>query len=77
MTRDEFIDGYVERSGIVHLRTPTGFALDDGAHRQVALPCRCGEEECDGWAMVGYERAPWHLFQNGIAEFDGIKASPE
>lgn len=43
MTREEFIVGYVGRSGIsresfdIHL---------------IALPCECGDDSCDGWAAV-------------------------
>jgi len=54
MTRDEFITGYVERSRAVGARrieqTPTGYRA--GRYEYVALPCRCGEEGCDGWAMI-------------------------
>ncbi len=51
MTRDEFIDGYIRRSGLrTATRTEDGFKL--GVHSRVALPCDCGEDICNGWQMV-------------------------
>lgn len=50
MTRDEFINGYLERSGFKQYRTPEGFAIDDRVY--IALPCSCGDEVCEGWQMV-------------------------
>lgn len=54
MTRDEFIDGYIQRSGIADEveRTPEGFKLKANGWASVALPCACGEEGCQGWAMI-------------------------
>jgi hypothetical protein len=51
MTRQEFIDAYLKRSGMEHYRTEDGFAPPRG-ERRVAMPCDCGHETCDGWAMV-------------------------
>ena len=52
MTRDEFIDGYMARSGIgPERRTPTGFRLD-GRPDRIAMPCECAAEQCGGWSMV-------------------------
>lgn len=50
MTRDDFIDGYLKRSGFEQYRTPEGFAIGDRAY--IALPCKCGDEVCEGWQMV-------------------------
>lgn len=50
MTREEFIDGYVKRSEIEKYRTPDGYKI--GERARIALPCACGDEKCDGWAMV-------------------------
>ncbi len=53
MTRDEFIDGYIARTaenGMRLERTDDGYR--SGSHRRVALPCRCGDKNCDGWAMI-------------------------
>lgn len=43
MTREEFIAGYCARSGV------TWEWLSQ--YRKV-LPCECGEDICDGWAML-------------------------
>lgn len=69
MTKDEFIDGYLSRSGITQYRTPDGYDIPD-AGGAVALPCVCGEENCDGWAMI--PNHSWsirsHLFFHGPDE---------
>lgn len=54
MTRDEFIDGYMERSGIsAARRLPDGFTVPTTNHPgRIALPCACGDEGCSGWAMI-------------------------
>jgi len=44
MTREEFEKGYAMKSG-----TSVKWLHDLG---QVAVPCDCGEDGCDGWAMV-------------------------
>ena len=43
MTKDDFIGGYCERS-----RLPWA----EISNYLTALPCACGDESCDGWAMV-------------------------
>lgn len=50
MTKDEFIDGYLARSGFEQYRTPDGYKVSD--YGVVALPCTCGEDGCEGWAMI-------------------------
>ena len=61
MTRDEFIDGYMKRSGLSSAsRTEDGFQIE-GTQRRYALPCACGYETCEGWAMVGAESAADHM----------------
>lgn len=44
MTREEFEQGYAERSGVSveWLRE----------HGREARPCDCGEDICEGWQMV-------------------------
>ena len=53
MTKEEFIAGYVERS---RPGTPSIEATKDGCRARgnewLALPCHCGEDVCDGWAMI-------------------------
>jgi hypothetical protein len=43
MTKDEFIAGYCRRSGVT---------WEYLSQHKTALPCACGENGCDGWAMV-------------------------
>jgi hypothetical protein len=60
MTREEFIDGYLARSapkGVVRIKE--GFWI--GTHRKIALPCACGDEICEGWAMVSDQGIHDHL----------------
>lgn len=52
MTRDEFIDGYLARSGWSQYRTETGFHVPGRSPPRIALPCNCGDGICDGWAMI-------------------------
>ena len=52
MTRDEFIAGYCERSGVT---------WEWLSQRYAALPCACGEKGCDGWAMVGHPMIEHHM----------------
>lgn len=55
MTRDEFIDGYMQSSEIPReYRTEAGFRFPDAAskYEQVAMPCACGEMFCEGWVMI-------------------------
>jgi hypothetical protein len=57
MTREEFIESYVERSRVHYpsiQKTEDGFVL--GSRRRIALPCNCGDDECKGWAMVSSEQ---------------------
>ena len=58
-TREAFILGYIDRSDIEGAegfeRTPGGFRL--GTYELVAVPCDCGEDGCEGWAMVNKEDA--------------------
>ena len=52
MTRDEFIDGYMQRSNLdPALRLDDGYDVP-GYIPRIALPCSCGGEECEGWAMI-------------------------
>ena len=43
MTKEEFIDAYCKRSNV---------SWESLSQWRVPLPCACGEDECDGWAMV-------------------------
>ena len=43
MTKQEFIDSYCLRSNVTWEKL---------SERRIALPCACGQEGCEGWAMV-------------------------
>jgi hypothetical protein len=43
MTKQEFIQSYCQRSSI---------APELILKTNIAIPCNCGDEMCDGWAMV-------------------------
>lgn len=55
MTREQFVAGYMGRSGLLPYtleRELVTYITDDGNQWvQHAVECRCGEEECEGWAM--------------------------
>ena len=62
MTRTQFIRAWAERSGFSHEWAELGFVEIGGSEKRFALPCGCGEKECEGWAMVSAESALDHLF---------------
>jgi hypothetical protein len=43
VTREEFLEGYADRSG-----TTVAWLLSKG---QVAVRCACGADNCPGWAL--------------------------
>ncbi|PHA03006.1 hypothetical protein COE51_01295 [Bacillus pseudomycoides] len=45
MTKEEFENGYCQRSGITVEEYNNEFNL-------ITLPCDCGEDGCEGWAAV-------------------------
>ena len=60
MTRTEFIKGYAARSDLSDKWAALGF-IQIGDRVTIALPCACGEDRCEGWAMVGGENVLHHL----------------
>jgi hypothetical protein len=58
LTQQQFVDAYCERSKM---------SWADLSKWSVCLPCRCPEEECEGWAMVPFneESMGWHNFRDG------------
>ena len=60
MTRAEFISAYAERSQLSDRWKVLGFIDVDG-RTLLAMPCACGDEGCEGWAMVSAERVSDHL----------------
>jgi hypothetical protein len=61
MTRTEFIRSYAKRSGLSGEWSDIGL-IEIGGKTQFALPCACGEDICEGWAMVTPDSALHHLF---------------
>ena len=69
-----FIQAYCDRSGIPDAdRTETGFDL--GGWRQYALPCDCGDPECEGWAMVSEEGRATQLYRVGMGPMPKLSPS--
>lgn len=62
MTREDFVRGYATRSGFSDQAAKIGVIDFDGIAKMVALPCACGDETCEGWAMVTAESVLHHLF---------------
>ncbi len=52
MTREEFVAGYMERSGVTDWRIDGEVVTFAGRFKRLAIPCECGEDGCEGWAMV-------------------------
>lgn len=79
MTREEFEQGYAERSG-----TTVAMLASLG---RVARPCTCGEAGCEGWQMAHERGKRWYYlsfaddggFRGGacIAADDDIEAVRE
>lgn len=68
MTRQEFIDGYCERSDLNDCKTAEGYTFEEYVF--VAIPCACEDETCEGWAMVRAEHATEHMKMYGPREAD-------
>ena len=67
MTQNEFIGLYLGRSLLpISRRTEDGYCIA-GRHYH-ARPCACGDERCDGWAMVSEENLDDHkrIYAPGI-----------
>lgn len=60
MTRGEFIRAYAERRGLDARWKTLGFIECDG-RTLIAMPCGCGDETCERWAMVRGENISSHL----------------
>ena len=62
MKRTQFIRAWAERYGFSHKWAELGFVEIGVSDKRFALPCGCGENGCEGWAMVSAESALDHLF---------------
>lgn len=60
MSRTEFIKRYAERSGVSSEWAVLGF-IEAGNRIKIALPCACGDDGCEGWAMVSPDSVLSHL----------------
>lgn len=60
MKRAEFIEAYAGSSGLRADFADIGL-LDAGGRTMVALPCACGEKDCEGWAMLSADSVLDHL----------------
>ena len=75
MTREDFVEGYMSRSKKMPY-TLDGesvvYEMNYGAGPwvQYALECACGEDGCEGWAMVPAVGRGWHEFQNGRMTYE-------
>lgn len=62
MTRTEFIQTYAKLSGLNdHPYALLGFLDCGNGHVLVAMPCVCGMESCEGWAMLSAEHIDHHM----------------
>lgn len=62
MTKDEFIDGYMQRSRIdPKYRTDTGYEIN--GRKELAVKCDCDYDGCKGFAMISEEE-----YQRGLDE---------
>lgn len=60
MTRAEFVRTYAARSNLSDQWAEIGL-IDVGSKTMLALPCGCGAENCEGWAMVTADGVLDHL----------------
>lgn len=58
--RTSFTRAYAERSGLDAPEATLGL-LGLGGGKRIAMPCGCGETDCQGWAMVGIDGLDHHL----------------
>jgi hypothetical protein len=64
MKRADFIRAYTNRSGLSDKWAEIGLVdREEGRHGWVfiALPCACGKDGCQGWAMLSAEQVLDHL----------------
>lgn len=72
MTREEYIRGFVSEARILSLNGSDFVATADGcrvgANFRIALRCRCGAPQCQGWMMVTPGDAAEHMKRFGAAD---------
>jgi len=60
LSREEFVRAYAKRSDLSDEWAVLGF-IDMGGRVLNALPCACGADGCEGWAMVAPDSVNAHL----------------
>jgi hypothetical protein len=61
MKRIDFVRAYAKRSGLSDKWALLGYVDAEKGRVRVALPCACGDETCEGWAMLSAEHVTHHL----------------
>jgi hypothetical protein len=61
MKRADFVRAYANRSGLSDNWAFIGCVDAEKGWVLVALPCACGDETCEGWAMLSAEHVTHHL----------------
>lgn len=76
VTRELFVDRYMKSWTTCYLIGGERVYIGDRDKVVVhlALPCRCGEDGCEGWAMIAEYSRNWHMFQNGLTDMSGHDA---
>jgi hypothetical protein len=75
MERAEFIERYMSGSRVTDYTVKGEIVTITGWDWPMyALPCKCGEEGCEGWAMVPHGSQHWHKFQNELTDMTGEEA---
>jgi hypothetical protein len=70
MKRADFVRAYANRSGLSDKWANIGLIDRHDGWVFVALPCVCGEDGCQGWAMLSAEQVLHHLQFNAP---DGLR----
>ena len=68
MTREEFIMEWAANSNVSAAYAKLGFVDLGHGTIKVALPCACGESDCEGWAICSPEMVSHQLEFNAPEE---------
>ena len=70
VNRLEFVKDYMTNSEMTPYKVDGDKVIfeceDNIVFVNYALPCNCGEEGCQGWAMISEGSQNWHKFQNNL-----------
>jgi hypothetical protein len=70
MKREDFVRAYAKRSNFSDKMAHWGYVNAGNDWILIALPCACGDESCEGWAMLSAEWVLHHLQFNAP---DGLR----